>query len=110
VENISVFFPITFLTYVYLNPVMRRTNGISLATVVFGVLAVVIAPALVVSASADPAPKQDESCSDEKFADRDSCPGKSEDSESDKRDDDCVARNKGQSDEDCTETVNPPND
>jgi hypothetical protein len=88
---------------------MRMTT-IFLAVGVAAILAVVIAPTLVISASADPAPKQDESCSDEKFSDRDSCPGKSEDSESDKRDDECIARNKGQADEDCTETVNPPND
>jgi hypothetical protein len=87
-----------------------KTSAIFLAVIAAGILAVVSAPALFISVSADPAPKQDESCSDPKFSDRDSCPGKSEDSESDKRDDDCVARNKGQSDEDCTETVNPPND
>jgi hypothetical protein len=87
-----------------------RTTAIFLAVGVAAVLAVVIAPTLVKSVSADPAPKQDESCSDPKFSDRDSCPGKSEDSESDKRDDECTARNKGQADEDCTDTVNPRND
>jgi hypothetical protein len=74
------------------------------------VLAIVLAPAVMISTFADPAPKQDESCSDEKFSDRDSCPGKSEEAKGNDRDDECVARNKGQSDEDCTETVNPPND
>jgi hypothetical protein len=87
-----------------------KTTAIFLAVGVAAVLAVVMAPALVKPVSADPAPKQDESCSDEKFSDRDSCPGKSEDAKGNDRDDDCTARNKGQSDEDCTDTVNPPND
>jgi hypothetical protein len=88
-----------------------RTTAIFLAVGVAAVLAVVIAPTLVISASADPAPKQDESCSDPKFSDRDSCPGESEDSKGkNDRDDECIARNKGQADEDCTETVNPKND
>jgi hypothetical protein len=73
------------------------------------VLAVVFAPAVMISAFADPAPKQDPSCSDEKFADRDSCPGKSEEAEGGDRDDECTARNKGQSDENCDDDiVNPP--
>ena len=88
-----------------------RMTAIFLAVVVVGVLAVAITPALVVSASADPAPKQDESCSDEKFEDRDSCPGKSEDAKGNDRDDECTARNRGQADEDCDDDiVNPPKD
>jgi hypothetical protein len=75
-----------------------------------GILAVVMAPALVVSASADPAPKQDESCSDEKFSDRVSCPGKSEDAKGNDREDECTARNRGQADEDCEDVVNPDKD
>jgi hypothetical protein len=110
VENFSDFFPLTFLSYIYLNPVMRTTT-ILLAAGVAAVLAVVIAPALVEPASADPAPKQDPSCSDPKFEDRDSCPGKSEDAEGNDRDDECTARNRGQSDEDCDDDiVNPPKD
>jgi hypothetical protein len=73
------------------------------------VLAIVVAPAVMNSAFADPAPKQDPSCSDPKFADRDSCPGKSEDASSGDRDDECTARNRGQADENCNDDiVNPP--
>jgi hypothetical protein len=43
------------------------------------VLTIMVAPVVMNSAFADPAPKQDPSCSDPKFADRDICPGKSED-------------------------------
>ena len=63
------------------------------------------------SASAVPAPKTVQGCDDPKFADRPSCPGKSEDAASDKRDDECVARNPGQAKQnECEETdiVNPP--
>jgi hypothetical protein len=87
-----------------------KTTAILLAFGVAAVLAVVTAPALVKPVSADPAPKQDESCSDDKFSDLDSCPGNSENAKGNDRDDDCTARNKGQSDEDCTDTVNPPKD
>jgi hypothetical protein len=65
------------------------------------------------SASAIPAPKTDERCDDIKFADRESCPGKTEDAKGDPRDDECVPRNRGHID-DCpdpdevTEPVNPP--
>ena len=75
------------------------------------VLAIVIAPVIMNSAVADPAPKQDPSCSDPKFADRDSCPGKSEDASGGDRDDECTARNRGQADENCNDDiVNPPKD
>jgi hypothetical protein len=73
------------------------------------VLAIALAPVLVSQVNAVPAPKQDPSCSDPKFADRDSCPGKSEDATGGGRDDECTARNKGQSDESCNDAiVNPP--
>jgi hypothetical protein len=76
---------------------------------IVAVLAIVLAPAVMNSAFADPAPKQDPSCSDPKFSDRDSCPGKSEEAEGGDRDDECTARNKGQSDENCDDDiVNPP--
>ncbi len=73
-------------------------------------LTFVVGPALLQSAAADPAPKTADRCSDPKFADRDSCPGKSEDAESDKRDDECIARNRGQAiqNPDCDDgVVNP---
>ncbi len=73
------------------------------------VLAIVLAPTLMNSAFADPAPKQDPSCSDPKFADRDSCPGQSEEASGGDRDDTCTARNRGQSDDNCNDDiVNPP--
>lgn len=78
---------------------------------VAAVLAIVVAPSIMNSAAADPAPKQDPSCSDPKFADRDSCPGKSEDASGGERDDECTARNRGQADENCNDDiVNPPKD
>jgi len=79
-------------------------------------LLLVIAPALIsISASAVPAEKtvEKQSCSDPKFSDRESCPGKSEDATGGDREDiqTCVARNPGQA-KDCPEgstvtTVNP---
>jgi hypothetical protein len=50
-ENITYSFPITLLVYISLYRVMK-TNAIFLAIGVAAVLAVIIAPALVVSASA----------------------------------------------------------
>ena len=59
----------------------------------------VIAPAFIQSASAVATPKTEEvnRCNDPKFADRESCPGKSEDSGADRDDENiCFARNEGQ--------------
>lgn len=68
------------------------------------VLAVAISPMLVGHVNADPAPKQDveDKCSDPKFADRESCPGASEDARSNHREDvqTCTPRNPGQA-KDC---------
>ena len=73
------------------------------------VLAIALLPVLVSQVDAVPAPKQDPSCSDPKFADRDSCPGKSEEASGGDRDDECTARNRGQADEGCNDdVVNPP--
>jgi hypothetical protein len=106
-ENNSVSFPTTFLSYLFRNLAMK-TSAIFLAVVAAGVLAIVSTPIL---ASADPAPKEDPSCSDPKFEDRDSCPGKSEEAEGNDRDDECTARNRGQASEDCDDdVVNPPKD
>ena len=75
-------------------------------------VALVIGPALIQSAAADPAPKTQQKCSDPKFADRESCPGKSEEARGGDRDDECIARNPGQAkncpDGEADETVNPP--
>ena len=83
-----------------------------LATLVATAVAMAFAvmPALITQASADPAPKTVQGCDDPKFADRPSCPGKSEDASGGDRDDTCVARNNGQAKQnDCEETdiVNP---
>ena len=83
---------------------------------------VVIALALVQSASAVPAPKavETEECSEEKFDKFDGCPGKSEDSsgigETGEREEEtvCTARNQGQANKECPDAghetilVNPP--
>jgi hypothetical protein len=87
-----------------------KTKTVFLTVFIAAFLAIVVSPAVVNNVFADPAPKQDPSCSDPKFEERDSCPGKSEDSSGDKRDDECTARNRGQADEDCNDDiVNPPN-
>ncbi len=73
-------------------------------------VALVIGPALIQSAAADPTPKRvittETRCDDPKFADRESCPGKSEEASGGDRDDEtettCVARNQGQA-KDCPE-------
>jgi hypothetical protein len=87
-------------------------KALILATGIAAILAIAIGPTMLMSSAyADPAPKEDPSCSDPKFADRDSCPGNSEEAEGNDRDDNCIARNKGQSSPDCDDgTVNPPND
>jgi hypothetical protein len=83
--------------------------NVKIALSIAAVLAVILAPTIVNSVSADPAPKQDPSCSDPKFAERDSCPGKSEEASGGDRDDECTARNRGQSDDSCNDDiVNPP--
>jgi hypothetical protein len=85
---------------------------LALSVIAATAIAFVLGPALIQSAAADPAPKTVERCSDPKFAERTSCPGNSEDAASDKRDDQCIARNPGQA-KNCpdgaTDTVNPPN-
>jgi hypothetical protein len=74
----------------------RLALGFIAATVVM----FVIAPALIQSASAVATPKTQETsrCSDPKFADRESCPGKSEEASGGDREDEniCVSRNAGQ--------------
>jgi hypothetical protein len=89
-----------------------NTNKVMLATLVATAVAMAFAvmPALITQASADPAPKTVERCDDPRFADRTSCPGESENAASDKRDDECIARNNGQAKQNnCEETaiVNP---
>jgi hypothetical protein len=87
-------------------------STLALSVIAATTLAFVLGPALIQSASAVPAPKTEERCDDPKFADRESCPGNSEDAASDKRDDNCIARNPGQA-KNCpdgaTDVVNPPN-
>jgi hypothetical protein len=90
-------------------------NKVMLATLVATAVAMAFAvmPALIQQqASADPAPKTVERCSEEKFAERTSCPGESEDARGNPGDrtDECIARNNGQAKQnDCEETaiVNP---
>jgi hypothetical protein len=64
------------------------------------VLAAAVTPALIQSASADAVPKtrEETGCNDPKFADRESCPGKSEEAQGGDREDEniCFARNEGQ--------------
>ncbi len=84
-------------------------KALILATGIVAILAIAISPYMS-TVFADPAPKEDPSCSDPKFADRDSCPGASEDASGGDRDDECTARNRGQSSDDCNDAiVNPPN-
>jgi hypothetical protein len=75
-----------------------NTYKVMLATLVATAVAMAFAvtPAVIQQASADPAPKEQTTCSDEKFSDLPSCPGKSEDAKGNDRDDDCQARNRGQ--------------
>ena len=89
---------------------MSTKSTLTLSVIAATAVAFVLGPALMQSASADPAPKTVEGCDDPKFEGRTSCPGKSEDAASDKRDDQCIARNRGQAQQnDCEETaiVNP---
>jgi hypothetical protein len=85
---------------------MSTKTTLALSVIAATTLAFVIGPALIQAASAVPAEKRVETtkCDDPKFADRESCPGKSEDAASDIRDDEnvCVARNNGQA-KDCPE-------
>jgi hypothetical protein len=80
------------------------------------VLSVVLAPSLVPTASADPAPKTEENCTqDTGGGERESdgeCPGKSNENNKNK-DEECTPRNRGHED-DCAgaevieDPVNPP--
>jgi hypothetical protein len=87
---------------------MSTKTTLALSVIAAAVLAFVIGPVLIQSASADAVPKRDitttTQCDDPKFADRPSCPGESENAASDKREDEtettCVARNQGQA-KDC---------
>jgi hypothetical protein len=85
-----------------------NTNKVTFAALaaVGVVLTIAVLPALTVQASAIPAEKQvnTTNCDDPKFADRPSCPGKSEDASGGDRDDTttCTARNNGQA-KDCPE-------
>ena len=89
---------------------MQKTtySTLALGVIAATALAFVIGPALIQSASADAIPKRTitERCDDPKFADRESCPGRSEEAEGGDRDDEtettCVARNQGQA-KDCPE-------
>jgi hypothetical protein len=83
---------------------------LALSVIAATAIAFVLGPALIQSVSADPAPKTVERCDDPKFAERESCPGESEDARGNDRDDECIARNNGQAKHnDCVETdiVNP---
>jgi hypothetical protein len=75
---------------------MLTKTTLALSVIAATAIAFVIGPALIQSASADAIPKTREGCSDPKFADRESCPGKSEEAEGGDREDVCVARNAGQ--------------
>ena len=86
---------------------------LALSVIAATAVAFVLGPALIQSASAVPAPKTEERCSEEKFAHLESCPGKSEDASGGDRDDECIARNPGQAkncpEGEADEVVNPPN-
>ena len=73
---------------------------LALSVIAATAVAFVIGPALIQSASAVATPKTEEvqRCDDPKFADRESCPGKSEEATGGDRDDEnvCFARNEGQ--------------
>ena len=98
---------------------MNSKTTVAISAIAATTLLLVIAPTLISSAAAVPAEKQDieERCSDPKFADRESCPGRSEEASGGDREDietvTCTPRNPGQA-KDCPEgsvitTVNPPN-
>jgi hypothetical protein len=96
---------------------MQKVTYATLAAITVA-MAFAVLPALIQQqASAVPAPKTEEvqKCSDPKFADRESCPGKSEDASGGDRDDinECTPRNPGQAkncptDSTVTDPVNPP--
>jgi hypothetical protein len=92
---------------------MQKLTLVALSVITATALAFVVGPALIQSAAAVPAPKTVEQCSEDKFQDRETCPGKSADSggrAGDERDNECIARNNGQAKQnDCVETdiVNP---
>ena len=92
--------------------VMLSKSTFAISVIAATAVALVIGPAMIQIAAADPAPKTQERCSDEKFDHLKSCPGKSEDAQGGDRDDDCIARNPGQAkncpDGEADETVNPP--
>jgi hypothetical protein len=77
-----------------------KTTTLALSAISAAVVMFVIARALIQSAAAVATPKTEEvdRCSDPKFADRESCPGKSEDASGGDREDKniCFARNEGQ--------------
>ena len=75
---------------------MLSHTTLAISVIAATAIALVIGPALMQSASADPTPKTEPACSDPKFADRESCPGKSEEASGGDREDVCVARNAGQ--------------
>ena len=89
---------------------MLSHTTLAISVIAATAIALVIGPALMQSASADPTPKRtittETRCDDPKFADRESCPGKSEEASGGDRDDEtettCVARNAGQA-KDCPE-------
>lgn len=90
---------------------MKTKTTLALSVIAATAFAFAVGPALIQSASADPAPKTDPRCDDPKFAHLESCPGKSEDAASEKRDDECIARNNGQAKQfpECDDgVVNPP--
>jgi hypothetical protein len=81
----------------------------TLSIIAAATLVLVIAPVLISSAAAVPAPKQDveDRCNDPRFADRESCPGRSEEAGGggveDREDiETCTPRNPGQA-KDCPE-------
>jgi hypothetical protein len=79
---------------------MSTKSTLALSVIAATTLAFVIGPALIQSASAVATPKTQETtkCSDPKFEDRTSSPGKSEEAEGGDREDEniCITRNQGQ--------------
>ena len=75
---------------------MNSKTTVAISAIAATTLLLVIAPTLISSAGAVAIPKTEERCDDPRFADRESCPGKSEEAEGGDRDDVCVARNAGQ--------------
>ena len=75
---------------------MSTKTTLALSVISAVVVMFVIAPAFIQSASAVATPKTEQRCNDPKFADRESCPGKSEEAQGGDREDVCFARNAGQ--------------